>query len=138
MRRAVARDRFVVRLLSAFSLAALLLGAVGVYGVIFQTVRSRTRETGLRVAMGADRGQIARGVLLDGLRVAMMGGAIGLVGGLALSLQLSKSILHVSALDPVSYLIVLPTLCVIVLLASWIPARHAARIDPVRALQQGS
>lgn len=131
---ALARDRFLVTLFAAFSFAALLLGSVGVYGVISQTVRSRTREMGLRVAMGASSRAIGAEVLRDGIRVGLLGGVIGLAGGLVLSSRVSASVLHVSPLDPVAYLLVIPTLVAIAVAATLLPALSAARMDPVRAL----
>ncbi|MEM7416652.1 MAG: ADOP family duplicated permease [Gemmatimonadota bacterium] len=128
------RDRFVVQLLSAFSLVALLLGAVGVYGVISHAVRARTRELGLRVAMGASSDQIARGVLSEGLRVGIIGASGGLVAGLLLALQLERAVLHVDALDPISIGVVVPTLLLAVAAATGLPALRAARLDPTKAL----
>ncbi|MCG8469981.1 MAG: ABC transporter permease, partial [Gemmatimonadetes bacterium] len=134
-RRSVARDRFIVQLLGLFALAALLLGSIGVYAVIAQAVRMRTREFGLRMAMGASSTRLAREVLREGLRVGLQGAAIGLAAGALLSRQLRSILFGVSHLDPWAYAVAVPTIALVVLAASGLPARAAARLDPVRALE---
>jgi putative ABC transport system permease protein len=134
---ALAADRFTLLLLSGFAVGALLLAAVGVYGVVAETVNRRTREIGLRMAVGADRRRILRQVLKDGVVLASAGAMIGVVGGV-LSGDLMRSLLYeVSPSDPWTYVAVGPLLVGVTLLASLIPALRAARVDPVEALRGG-
>jgi ABC-type antimicrobial peptide transport system permease subunit len=116
---------------------ALLLAAVGVYGVVAETVARRTREIGLRMAVGADRRRILGRVLRDGVLLATVGAVVGLAGGV-LAARLLRSLLYeVSPTDPWTYVVVGPLLVGVTLLASLIPALRAARVDPVEALRAG-
>jgi predicted permease len=132
---AVAQPRFVMVLMSAFSLVALVLALVGVYGVVSYGVGQRTREIGLRMALGAPRDEVVGLMLRKG--VAMV--ATGLVAGLVLALLLSRyleSLLYdVSATDPATFAAVVLGFAVVALLATWIPSRRAARVDPLLALR---
>jgi putative ABC transport system permease protein len=132
---ALSRERFTMLLLGAFSSVALLLAAVGVYGVIAQAVVTRTREIGLRMAVGAARGDVARAVLREGMALAVLGTALGLAGGAALS-RLMRSILYqVSPVDPWTFAAAVPILALAAALACLVPALRAARLDPVKALR---
>ena len=133
--RTLARDRFTLLLLGAFAGVALLLASVGVYGVIAGAVAARTREIGLRMAVGADRAAIATSVLREGLILATMGCSIGLVGGLALSGLLRSLLFGVSPTDPWTFAVVVPVLGLAGALASLVPAVSASRVDPVKALR---
>jgi predicted permease len=135
--RALAADRFTFVLLGGFAAAALLLAAVGVYGVVAETVTRQTREIGLRMAVGADRGRILGQVLKDGLVLAAVGAVIGLAGGVWATRLLRTLLYEVSPTDPWTYLVVGPLLVAVTLLASLIPALKAARVDPVEALRAG-
>jgi ABC-type antimicrobial peptide transport system permease subunit len=135
VRAALAPDRFTLVLLSGFALGALLLAAVGVYGVVTEAVATRTREIGLRMAMGARRTRILREVLLETLALGGWGVMLGLVGGV-LAADLLRGVLYeVSPTDPRAYLAAGPLLIVVVALASAIPALRAARLDPMVALR---
>ena len=132
---ALARERFTLLLLGAFTLVAVLLAAVGVYGVIARAVASRTREIGLRMAVGADRRAIAGAVMREGLTLAAVGCTVGLVGGLALSHLLRSLLFGVSPADPVSSVAAVAVLALVAIAASVVPAAWASRLDPVRALR---
>ncbi len=121
--------------LGSFGLLGLLLAAVGVYGVMAYSVAQRTRELGIRVAVGADRGSVVRLVLGEGMRLAGMGILLGLAAAAGAS-QLIKGLLYnTRALDPVAFLVVPSILLAVALLAVYIPARRAASVDPMKALK---
>ncbi len=120
---------------AAAGLIALALGAVGLYGVIACLVGERTRELGVRVALGASRGTIARHVLGRAAMLATIGISVGLALAAAGGRALSGLLYNVSSVDPVVFLTVALTLCAVTLLAAWLPARRASRIDPLVALR---
>ena len=132
---ALAADRFTLLLLGGFALSALLLAAVGVYGVVAEAVTSRTREIGLRMAVGAARTRILRHVLRDALVLAGWGVALGLGGGVVVANLLRSVLYQVGPSDPWAYLVAGPLLVAVVALASLIPALRAARLDPMVALR---
>jgi predicted permease len=131
----VARPRFYMLLLTSFAAVALVLSAVGIYGVIAYLVTMRTRELGIRIALGASNGDVLRLVLREGVVVATVGLAIGTAGALALSRLLSSLLFGVRPNDPLTFLVVAVTLALVALLASFIPARRAARLDPLVAIR---
>jgi predicted permease len=114
---------------------ALILAAMGVYGVMALAVASRTREFGVRMALGADRGRLVRSVLARGLRLTALGGLVGLAAALGLSQLLGDLLFGISPVDPIAFGGTLAALVAVTLAASWLPARRAARIDPVVALR---
>ncbi len=122
-------------LFGTFSVVALLLAAVGIYGVMSYNVSQRTREIGLRAALGADPRAVARLILGQGLKMAGVGIALGLLGALTLSRFLSSLLYQVNALDPATYLVNALALGLIAAVATWIPMNRALRIDPVIALK---
>jgi putative ABC transport system permease protein len=122
-------------LFGAFAALALLLAAVGLYGVLAQGVIQRRRDIGVRLALGAGRGQILRMVVGEGLTMAAIGAAVGLTLALAGSRVLSSVLFGVSALDPVTLLGVPAALLALAVVASFIPARRATGIDPIVALR---
>jgi putative ABC transport system permease protein len=130
-----AQPRFTTRLSGLFAVVALLLAAVGVYGVLSYSVAQRTQEIGVRMAMGAERGQIMRLVLRGGMTWALAGITIGLLGACALSRVLGTLLFEVGARDPVTYSSVSVVLALVAMLACYIPAARAMRIDPVIALR---
>ncbi len=123
-------------LLGAFALLALFLSAVGIYGVVGHSVGQRTREIGIRMALGADRRRIVAMVARGILAPAVAGVAFGVGGALLLSGALRAFLYGVSPADPMSFVMVVGVLATITALAAWLPARRAARVDPVRALGQ--
>lgn len=126
----VAGDRFRTTLLAVFAALALVLAAVGIYGVMTYAVGRRSREIGIRLALGARAGEIHRLVLSEGLGVAGIGIAIGLLASAALTRAVSKLLFEVSATDAVTFIIVPALLLAIAALACFVPARRAARVDP--------
>jgi macrolide transport system ATP-binding/permease protein len=129
-------NRLITQVVTAIGLFGLLLAITGLYGVIAYSVSRRTREIGIRMAIGADPGSVARLVLRQGMKLTGIGAAIGMVLSLAASQLLNSLLVGVSARDPEVYIVVPLTLAVISLLACYIPARRAARIDPLLALRQ--
>ena len=123
------------KLFAAFAAIAVVLAAVGVYGVISYAVSQRTQEIGVRVALGAQRGDVLRLIVGHGALLGAVGVAIGLVGALAVTRFLRTLLFGVSPFDVASFVGVSATLTAIALLASYIPARRAARVDPVEALR---
>jgi ABC-type lipoprotein release transport system permease subunit len=127
--------RFVVLLLTMFAGLALLLAALGLYGVISYSVRMRTRELGVRLALGAQRGEVMQLVLLQGLRLALVGVILGALAALASSRIFSSLLFKVGMLNPLPWIAAVAILVATVLLASYLPARRAASIEPMQALR---
>ncbi len=133
---AVTARRFITLLLTLFAILALLLTAVGLYGVVSYTVSRRTGEMGLRMALGATRGRLLSMIVGQGLRLTMAGIALGLAGATALK-KLFESLLYgVGAVDPWTFGAVTIALLCVAALACYVPARRAANIDPLKALRQ--
>ena len=126
---------YLLSLLSAFALVALALATVGIYGVIAASVARRTREMGIRVALGARRHEVLGLVLRRGVALAAAGAAVGLVGALALSRMLTTFLFGVSPFDPLTFAGVTGILFVCAMAASYVPAARATAVDPVRALR---
>ncbi|MGB0034185.1 MAG: ABC transporter permease [Candidatus Acidiferrales bacterium] len=135
MAASVAQPRFRAWLLGLFALLALLLSTIGIYGVMSYTVNQRTHEIGIRITLGAQPFQVFRLVTGQGLRLALLGVAIGLAASLALTRVLRSFLYNVSAIDPVTYLVVAGILVAVGLLASYLPARRATRVDPLIAIR---
>jgi predicted permease len=133
--RSIASQRFSVILLGAFAGLALLLAGIGIYGVLSYLVGQRTREIGVRMALGAQRLDVLGMVLRDGARMTMVGAAIGLVAALALTRLMASMLFGVRPTDPVTFAAVLVLLCGIALFACYVPARRAAKVDPMVALR---
>ncbi len=131
-----ARQNFNTLLLAVFASIALLLAAVGIYGLMSYAVEQRMQEIGIRMAMGADQEKIMRLVLGQGMRLAMVGTGLGLAGAFGLTRLLSKFLFGVKPSDPLAFSIVAATLIVVTLLAAFVPTRRAMRVDPVVALRQ--
>jgi predicted permease len=133
--QATARRRFQTTLLTAFAGMAMLLGMVGIYGLLAYSVKQRTAEIGLRIALGASRGRVLGMILRQGLQLTIAGLLLGLAGALAFTRVLASSLYGVSALDPITFAVV-PALLLLVTIASClIPARRAASIDPMQTLR---
>ena len=133
--RANGRPRFLTQLLATFALAAGLLAAVGIYGVMSYVVSRRTREIGVRIAIGADPGAVLRMVVGQGMAVAVAGAAAGLAVAWVLTRLMSSLLYGVTASDPATYAAVAAGLLAVAFAASFLPARRASRIDPMRALR---
>jgi putative ABC transport system permease protein len=131
----IASQRFSMLLLALFAGTALFLSAVGLYGEDAYSVTQRTREIGLRVAIGAGPGDVLRLVVGGGLKLAVVGVVIGLAGALALSSLVKSLLFDVVPSDPASYALTAGILLVVALLACYLPARRATRVDPMIALQ---
>ncbi|MFP5263120.1 MAG: ABC transporter permease [Blastocatellia bacterium] len=131
----VSRPRFYARLLGLFAGLAMVLAAVGIYGVISYSVTQRTHEIGIRMALGARQGEVLRMVVRQGLMLTLLGVVIGLAASLALTRLMSNLLYGVSVTDPATFLIVSLLLMCIAAMASYIPARRAAKVDPLEALR---
>jgi len=129
------QQRFSMLLLAAFAGLALLLAAVGIYSVLAFAVRRRVREIGIRMALGAQIGDVLRMVLYDGMRPALIGVGIGLAGALALGRVVTSLIYGVSATDPATFIAGAGLLAAVALCASVIPAIRATRVEPMKALR---
>ena len=133
--QAVAPKRALAALLGLFSLVALLLAAIGIYGVMAFSVSQRTQEIGLRLALGASAGGILALIIRQGMRAALVGCAAGLIGALALTRLIAALFFEVSTSDPLTFAACGLLLLAVALLACWAPARRAARVDPIVALR---
>ena len=131
----VERDRFSMWLLGMFAGAAVLLAVMGIYGLMSYLVRQRTPEFGIRMALGAQRGDIFRMVVRHGGWMALVGLAAGLAGSLVLTRLLSSLLFGVSPLDPLTLGVVLALLLLVALAACVLPARKATRVDMTTALR---
>ena len=133
--RSIATQQLAMMLLSVFSLLALVLSAIGIYGVISYLAGQRTKEIGVRMAMGATSADVLRLVLGDGMRLTLVGVGIGVVAALGLTRLITKMIYGVGATDPITFAVVAILLTGVALFACYIPARRAMRVDPIIALR---
>jgi putative ABC transport system permease protein len=131
----LARRRFALQVVGGFGVLALLLAGVGVYGVVAYSVSRRTREIGIRLALGASSGAILRWVFGHGMRLTLLGTAAGLVGAFLLTRLLRGLLFGVETTDPVTYAGLAILLAAVALLACYIPARRATKVDPMVALR---
>ena len=129
------RPRFETALLGFFALAGLVLAVIGIYGVVAFMTAQRTKEIGVRIAVGASRTDILRLVVQEGLRLAVIGGVAGLIAALSLSHLLRSLLYQVGPYDPASFIGVALLLALVALAATLIPATAAIRIEPVTALR---
>jgi putative ABC transport system permease protein len=132
--RAVAPQRFNMLLLGIFAAVAMILATVGIYGVISYTVSQRSREMGIRIALGASRRDILKLVVGQAMLMALVGVVVGLAGALALTRLMSGLLYGVSATDPSIFVSISLLLAAVALLASYLPARRAMKVDPIIAL----
>jgi putative ABC transport system permease protein len=130
-----ARPRFTLVLLAVFAAVALVLAAVGVYGVMSYAVSRRTHEIGVRLALGAAPALVVRMIVREGMTVALAGAAVGLAGALLLTRSMASLLYGVTAKDPLTFGVVSLALIGVALVATYLPARQAARTDPLRALR---
>jgi predicted permease len=129
--------RFQTSLLTGFSVVALLMAAVGIYGLIQYSIATRTQEIGLRMAIGAQAGDIFRMIIGEGLTLSLTGLALGLVGAWWLGRAGSSLLFGVTATDPLTFMTVSLVLTAVALAACYVPARHAMKVEPIVALRQG-
>ncbi|HEY6290775.1 MAG TPA: ABC transporter permease [Terriglobia bacterium] len=135
VQKLVVPRRFKLVLLGSFALLALALGAIGLYGVISYAVTERTHEIGVRVALGAERSDVLKLVIGQGFKLSLMGVGLGIAGALTLTRYLSSLLYGVKPTDPFTLVAVSLILVAVALLASYVPARRAARVDPMVALR---
>lgn len=133
--KTVAQPRVNTMLFGAFAGLALLLTAIGLYGVISYSVSQRTQEIGIRMALGARTRDVLWQVLRQGMGLVALGGVIGLAGAFALTRWMKSMLYDISATDPATFVIVAMVVMIVALFACWIPARRAARVDPMEALR---
>ena len=131
----LAQRRFAMQVVGLFGLLAMMLAGIGIYGVMANSVSQRTREIGIRLALGASRGAILRWVLRQGMTLIVVGVSVGLVGAFALTRLLRSLLFGVAPTDLVTYVCLAALLALVALLACYIPARRATKIDPLIALR---
>src|SRR5437588_2276070 len=122
-------------LMSVFGGAALFIAGIGIYGLMAYSVQQRTQEIGIRLALGAESGHVRRMVVFQGMRLALIGVAMGIAAAFGLSRLIATLLFGVRERDPVVFTTVAAILSAVSLLAVWLPARRATRIDPVIALR---
>ena len=132
----LAQRRFSMEMVLLFALTALLLAGIGVYGTISYIVSGRTRDIGIRIALGAQRKTILHMVLSQGLSLALAGAAMGLVGALIVSHLMAGLLYGVSPSDPLTFIGLTVVLVIVALAACYIPARRAMQVDPIVALRE--
>ena len=133
--RSLSRDRFSSALLGVFAAVALLLAAIGIYGIMSYAVSQRTSEIGIRLALGAERADILRLIVGSGARLTVVGLGLGVILSVALARTLNSLLFGTTALDPLAFSIALALLGTVALTASYLPARRASRIAPTEALR---
>jgi putative ABC transport system permease protein len=132
----IARRRFSMRMLAGFGVLALILAALGIYGVVSYAASRRAQEIGLRVALGARPGDVLRLVVSHGMAMTLAGVVIGLIGAAGLTRLLSGLLYEVNPTDPATLAIVSITLASVAFIACYLPARQALKIDPMAALRK--
>jgi ABC-type antimicrobial peptide transport system permease subunit len=133
--QSVASRRFSMLLLSVFAVVALLLASIGIYGMMSYAVAQRTREIGLRMTLGAQRSNVLRLVIGQGMKLVIVGVVLGVVAAIALTRTMKSLLFGVSATDPETFIGIALLLTIVALLACWIPARRATKVDPIVALR---
>jgi len=133
--RSTSRERFNMWLMAVFGVSALLLAAIGIYGLMAYSVEQRTQEIGIRLALGASANQVKNMVVAQGFRLAVIGVVIGTASALALTRFIASVLYGVEAKDPIVFAAAPAVLALVALLAAWIPARRASRVDPIVALR---
>jgi putative ABC transport system permease protein len=131
----LASQRVAAALISSLGLLALLLAGIGLYGVMAYAVSQRTREIGVRMALGAQGGDVRKLIARRGMALALMGVTFGLLASFALTRVLKSLLFGVSATDPATFVVITVILLIVALLSCWIPARRAAKVDPMTSLR---
>ena len=135
MANSLAPQRFNMLMLATFAAVALLLASMGIYSVLAYAVRRRMREIGIRMALGAQIKDVLRLIVVEGMKPAMVGLAIGIIGALALGRVVASLVYGVSTRDPMTYLSVSLLLALVALLATVVPAYRATMVDPINTLR---
>jgi putative ABC transport system permease protein len=133
--QSIGSRRLSTMLLSVFAGVALLLAAVGIYGVMAYTVTQRTQDIGIRMALGAQAGDVLRMVVGQGMTLALIGIGVGLAGALGLTRVMANLLFGVNATDPITFVVIPLLLAFVAFLACWLPARRAAQVNPIEALR---
>jgi ABC-type antimicrobial peptide transport system permease subunit len=133
--RSTSRQTFNMMLLTIFGAVALVLAAIGIYGLMAYSVQQRTQEIGIRMALGADRSTIRKLVVWHGMRLALVGVALGIGAAFGLSRLISSFLFGVKSWDPAVFVSVPIILTAVALVAVWLPATRASRLDPMQALR---
>jgi putative ABC transport system permease protein len=134
--RSMAERRFALEILAVFAGVALLLAAIGIYGVMSYAFSRRIHELGIRIALGAQRNDILRMTLNEGMRLVLFGLGLGVIGAFILTRFLRSLLFNVTATDPLVFASIAALLAAVALLACYIPARRATRVDPLVALRE--
>jgi len=133
--RSTARDSFNMMLLTIFGAVALILAAIGIYGLMAYSVQQRTQELGIRMALGAGRSNIRNMVVWHGMRLAIIGTVLGIAAAFGLTRLIASFLFGVKSWDPIVFVSVPLILSAVALLAVWLPASRAAKLDPMQALR---
>ncbi|MPZ17363.1 MAG: FtsX-like permease family protein [Luteitalea sp.] len=133
--RSTSRQRFNMWLMTVFGASALLLAAIGIYGLMAYSVQQRTQEIGIRLALGAEASQVKNMVIVQGMRLAIIGVVIGIASAFGLTRFIASFLFGVQTWDPMVFVSVPLVLSIVALVATWVPARRASRVDPIEALR---
>src|SRR5262249_3278809 len=133
--RSLAPTRFAMTLIGIFAVVAIVLASIGLFGVVSTAVRQRTAEIGMRIVFGASRMSILRLVLLEGFALSLAGVATGLIGALEITRLMRSMLVAVTPTDPTTFILMTALFFIVAALASWLPARRAARLSPSVALR---
>ena len=132
---ATGQQRFTMLVMTVFACSALLLAAIGIYGTMAYSVEQRKQEIGIRLALGAEAARVRRMVVFQAMRLAIVGVAIGLAAAWGLARLMESFLFQVKPRDPFVFVTVPLALAIVALLAAWLPAKRASRVDPVVAVR---